>query len=194
MTTGGLRPAFFKGDSMGEIVIRSLGVRDCVPGLLQSFERYQQVTRVWRTVGGEQRIVDCPFTEHWSGEEKDELVINTLLPALQAGGALYVAYDGETVAGFALLEGVPAGSRGQYRILAELYTSYPYRGRGIGRRLFLRCAGRTREMGGQYLYISAHSAVESMAFYRAMGCVAAGEVNQRLAEKEPCDCQLECRI
>ena len=59
MTTGGLRPAFFKGDIMGEIVIRSLGVRDCVPGLLQSFERYQQVTRVWRTVGGEQRIVRC---------------------------------------------------------------------------------------------------------------------------------------
>ena len=47
------------------------------------------------------------------------------------------------------------------------------------------------EKGAGKLYISAHSAVESQAFYKAMGCVEAKEINAAHAEKEPFDCQLE---
>lgn len=45
--------------------------------------------------------------------------------------------------------------------------------------------------GGQKLYISAHSAVESQAFYRKMGCVEAEEYDPAHTAAEPCDCQLE---
>ena len=41
------------------------------------------------------------------------------------------------------------------------------------------------------LYISAHSSKESQAAYKAIGCVHAEEINQKLAEEEPCDVQLE---
>ncbi|MCI8896985.1 MAG: hypothetical protein HFI61_04170, partial [Lachnospiraceae bacterium] len=34
-------------------------------------------------------------------------------------------------------------------------------------------------------------AVETQAFYRAMGCVEAQEYNKEHVEKEPYDCQLE---
>ena len=44
------------------------------------------------------------------------------------------------------------------------------------------------------LYISAHSAVESQAFYKAMGCVEAEVYHQGHVEEEPYDCQLECGL
>ena len=53
---------------------------------------------------------------------------------------------------------------------------------------------RRRAAGGgrKPLYISAHSSVESQAFYKApMGCVEAREYQAFHVEKEPCDCQLE---
>ena len=61
----------------------------------------------------------------------------------------------------------------------------------IGRALFLRAAAWARSHGAEKLYISAHSAVETQAFYRAMGCAEAAWQSAKHAEKEPCDCQLE---
>ena len=49
-----------------------------------------------------------------------------------------------------------------------------------------------KEHAAEKLYISDHSAVESQAFYRSMGCVEAKEHNRAHVEKEPWDCQLEC--
>ena len=57
----------------------------------------------------------------------------------------------------------------------------------------MACQG-ARELGASRLYISAHSAKESMAAYRALGCVEAEEINWTLAKKEPCDVQLEYRL
>lgn len=46
-------------------------------------------------------------------------------------------------------------------------------------------------MGGEKLYISSHSAVETQAFYRGMGCRDAEEIDAAHAAREPFDCQLE---
>ena len=48
-----------------------------------------------------------------------------------------------------------------------------------------------KRLGADKLYISAHSSKESQAAYKAIGCVHAKEINQKLAEEEPCDVQLE---
>ena len=48
--------------------------------------------------------------------------------------------------------------------------------------------------GAKKLYISAHSSVESQAFYKKMGCVEAREYSQIHVEQEPWDCQLECLV
>ena len=45
--------------------------------------------------------------------------------------------------------------------------------------------------GAQKLYISAHSAEESQAFYRSIGCIDALWISREHAEKEPYDCQME---
>ena len=51
-----------------------------------------------------------------------------------------------------------------------------------------------KNMGAGKLYISAHSAVESQAFYHAMGCVEAKVYCQAHVDMEPYDCQLECPL
>ena len=78
--------------------------------------------------------------------------------------------------------------------LSSIHVSEDMRGRGIGRELFRIAKNWAKQHGAKKLYISAHSAVESQAFYRAMGCVEAQEYNPEHVAKEPCDCQLECTV
>ena len=92
------------------------------------------------------------------------------------------------------MESAPLGRNGDYRDLSSLHVSQELRGQGIGRRLFALAREFAREQGALKLYISAHSAVETQAFYRAMGCTEAQEYDPEHVEREPCDCQLECRV
>ncbi|MGN0998888.1 MAG: GNAT family N-acetyltransferase, partial [Faecousia sp.] len=75
-----------------------------------------------------------------------------------------------------------------------IHVSQECRGRGIGRKLMEASKDWAKGRGAQKLYISAHSSVESQAFYRAMGCREAEEYNRASVEKEPCDCQLEVAV
>lgn len=85
-------------------------------------------------------------------------------------------------------------SRGQYLELSGIHVSADHRGNGIGRKLMDCAKTWAKAQGAEKLYISAHSSVESQAFYKAMGCTEAEEYSRVHAEKEPCDCQLEVLI
>ena len=61
----------------------------------------------------------------------------------------------------------------------------------MGGALFAMAGARAKQTGAQRLYISAHSAKESVAAYRALGCVEAEEVDPHHAQAEPCDLQME---
>lgn len=58
-------------------------------------------------------------------------------------------------------------------------------------KLFEEATFWAQKQGAEKIYISAHSAVESQAFYKAMGCVEAKQYQQKYVEQEPFDCQLE---
>lgn len=68
------------------------------------------------------------------------------------------------------------------------------RRKGIGKTLFLLAKEWAKQKGSKKLYIYAHSAVESQAFYKSMGCVEAEVYNQKHVKDEPYDCQLECGL
>lgn len=78
--------------------------------------------------------------------------------------------------------------------LTSLHVSAALRGQGVGRQLFQLAAGWARTKKAKKLYISAHSAVETQAFYKAMGCREAAEYNPAHVEREPADCQLEFEL
>lgn len=104
---------------------------------------------------------------------------------------MLAAFDGGVLAGFAAVTNEPFGPAEEYLQLSELNVSQPLRGQGIGRELFRLACEQARTRGAQKLYLSAHSAEETQAFYRAMGCVEAAWYHPELVALEPCDCQME---
>jgi predicted N-acetyltransferase YhbS len=75
-----------------------------------------------------------------------------------------------------------------------MHVSNNYRGVGIGKALFEKCVEAAKKMGAKSIYISAHPAIETQKFYKALGCKLAKEINQELKELEPFDIQLEYEI
>lgn len=102
--------------------------------------------------------------------------------------------NGGAMKGFAAVGAEWFGDGREYLDLTNLHVSEDARRQGIGRALFLAAARWARDRGAQKLYISAHSAIESQAFYRAMGCVEAHTYNPAHVAAEPFDCQLEYRL
>ena len=178
---------------MEDIRLRGIRGEEITPALFSSFERYQEVRRCWRKEGGRWTLRDIAFTERWNRADYEELV-RCLTCTVETGGAVFGAFSGERLIGFASVEGRLLGPQAQYAQLSCLHVSNESRGEGLGRRLFSRAVREAVRLGAQKLYISAHSSEESQAFYRAMGCVEAVHYDKELHEKEPCDCQLECAL
>lgn len=169
---------------------RPLREEDICRGLFAAFRRRQVVTRCWRRIGGQWVIRDDPFIDDW-GEADYAVLVDCLRRTCRLGGLVLGAFLAGALKGFVSVEAAPLGTRGQYRDMTSLHVSEDCRGQGIGRELMLRACHWARAQGGQKLYISAHSAVESQAFYRAMGCVEAQEPLSTHVQAEPFDCQME---
>ena len=161
--------------------------------LFRHFIRRQKVTKCWRKAGGAWCVQDVAFIDDWTEEDYEELV-RCLHNTVETGGLVMGAFVHEELKGFVSVESGLFGSNREYLDLSSLHVSEDMRGKGIGRTLFRSAMDWARERGAAKRYISGHSAVESQAFYRAMGCVEAREYNQSHVEKEPCDCQLECPL
>ena len=157
---------------------------------LDGFVRRQQVTECWRWEQGALVLRPAVFTEDWNLEERRERAMR-ILRALETGGAAFGALAEQQVVGYVLLEGT-AGSAHQLLKLNSFHVSEPYRRRGIGRRLFDLACGKARRRGCRGLYISACSARETQAAYRAYGCIPAPaeEIDPESAAEEPCDIQM----
>lgn len=169
---------------------RLLCREELVPELFRWFDRFQPVERCWRREDQGWVVKDIPFTERWSQEEY-QVLCDCLQRTTVSQGSVWGAFVEGRLKGFASVEGERIGSRRQYADLTSIHVSADARGRGLGRKLFLLAAEAGRELGAESLYISAHSSVESQAFYKAMGCVEAREYSPAHVAQEPCDCQLE---
>ena len=175
------------------IVYEKLSADNFNPHSLDGFVRRQEVRECWRRVEGQWKLLPIAYVEDWDLEARRKRA-EIILRSIREGGLAYGAWDQGRLAGFARLDPVRFGSQSQYVDLAQFHVSLPYRGRGIGRRLFsMACAG-ARELGASRLYISAHSAVETQRFYRAMGCTEAAVYCPEHVAAEPFDCQLECPL
>mgnify|MGYP001660759437 FL=1 len=172
---------------------RRLTASEIDRALFAGFVRRQEVTRCWRKINGAWQIRDIAFVDDWS-EEDYAFLVTCLQNTVCTGGAVFGAFADGVLKGFVSVESAPLGRNGDYRDLSSLHVSQELRGQEIGRRLFALAREFAREQGALKLYISAHSAVETQAFYRAMGCTEAQEYDPEHVEREPCDCQLECRV
>ncbi len=151
---------------------------------LDNYVRTQSVTHLWRNTNGEYRLTEHSFVDDWSPEQKRQKARE----ALRQDVISYAAFDGNQVVGFIILL---QELYGVYMVLDNCHVSGLYRGRGIGRRLFDIAQQQARAAGAKKLYVSACPSQETVAFYRAMGCLLAQMVIPQAVEAEPDDLQLE---
>lgn len=175
------------------ISYRNLEMSEINPDLFRDFKRRQIVTDCWRKENGRWIIKSDPFIDDW-GEQEYKVLVKCLKNTLTTGGLVCGAFAEGELKGFVSVEGEPIGSKFQYMDLSSIHVSQDMRGRGIGRELFSIAKRFAKKNNVKKLYISAHSAVESQAFYKSMGCIEAKEYNLMHVEKEPYDCQLECDV
>lgn len=161
--------------------------------LFRYFIRRQDVNKCWRKVNNEWVVREDPFIDDWS-EEDYRILLSCLKNTLSTGGLVYGAFDQGRLKGFVSVEPDLFGGEQGYLDLSSIHVSEDMRRHGIGEALFLAAREWAGEHGARKLYISAHSAVESQAFYRKMGCVEAAVFHQGHVEQEPYDCQLECSL
>lgn len=173
------------------ITYRTLTEAEICRDLFRHFIRRQVVTDCWRRDHGEWIIRPDPFVDDWTEEEYQTLVAE-LRDTARSGGFVYAAFCDGQLKGIVSVTGRPFGTSRQYLDLTNLHVSEDRRRCGIGKTLFAAAKSWAKEHGAEKLYLSAHSAVESQAFYKSMGCVEAREYSREHVEKEPFDCQLEC--
>ena len=185
---------------------RPLQEQELCRDLFQSFIRRQVVTKCWRKDDGISKdngtskdnktsskwvIKDAPFIDDWT-ESDYQVLISCLKNTLRTGGFVYAAFLDGALKGFVSVEAGLFGGGQKYLDLSSIHVSADMRHKGVGKELFIAAKRWAKAQGAGKLYISAHSAVESQAFYRKMGCVEAEEYNEKHVEAEPFDCQLEC--
>lgn len=175
------------------IEYRNLAEDEICRELFGEFIRRQVVTKCWRRENGAWVIKDAPFIDDWSEADYQTLAV-CLKHTIRTGGFVYGDFCEGHLKGFVSVEpGLFGGEQG-YLDLSCIHVSEDMRGWGMGKSLFLAAKEWAREKGARKLYISSHSAVESQAFYKAMGCVEAEVYHQKHVEDEPYDCQLECKV
>ena len=172
---------------------RVLYAQEICRELFRDFIRHQTVTKCWRKENGRWIIKDAPFIDDWT-ETDYQVLISCLKNTILSNGFVYAAFYNEKLKGFVSVEAEIFGDEQRYCDLSSIHISEDMRNKGIDRTLFLAAKEWAKQKGAKKLYISAHSAVESQAFYQSMGCVEAEVYNQKHVEDEPYDCQLECRL
>lgn len=175
---------------MNAITYQSFNCEEISEDLLDDYHRYQEVKRSWRKEKGEWVLKDNPYVEDWNLSKKRS-VTKELLDCIQNGGAVFGAFYENKLVGFASLTSTFFGHRKEYLEMPMLHVSYECRRNGVGKQLFHLIADNARSMGARKIYISAHSSEESQSFYKSVGCVEAKEINQKMADNEPYDCQME---
>lgn len=175
------------------IQYRNLCEKELCRDLFRSFIRHQVVTKCRRRENGIWTIKDDPFIDDWTEQDYKTLIV-CLKSTISSGGFVYAAFYNNDLKGFVSVESDLFGGEHRYLDLSSIHVSEDMRGKGIGKHLFLSAKTWAKEHGAYKLYISAHSAVESQEFYKAMGCTEAEEYNKKHVEAEPYDCQLECLL
>ncbi len=157
---------------------------------LDNFILKQRVTNCWRKIDGTYQLMPVCYTEDWNLSERKNMA-QKIISAIHCNATAIAAFIDNSVVGFALLSNYLFGKDKKYIDLVEFYVSEHFRRNGIGKLLFDKICLKAKRLGAKKLYISAHSAEESIAAYKKFGCTFAKEPDAAHTEKEPFDLQLE---
>lgn len=170
------------------IKYKELSENDICIELFAGFIRHQVVEKCYRRENNKWVIKDDPFIDDWS-EADYKFLVKCLKNTAATGGFVCGAFLDGILKGFVSVE--PGLWENEYLDLSSIHVSEDMRGKGIGKKLFSLAVKWAENRGANKLYISSHSAVETQAFYRGLGCFDAKLMNKKHTDAEPYDCQLE---
>jgi GNAT superfamily N-acetyltransferase len=171
-----------------EVVYRKLNIDEC--DKIREIDASQYIRRAWREVNGRRQLVEINYNDpdFPNGFENH---LAALMETVKTGGVAYGAFDHDRLVGFCSINRDLFGELSKYVLLDQLFISKEFRNKGLGKRLFLLSAKEAAQLGADKFYICAGSAEETIAFYFAIGCEEAKEINQYLYENDMRDYQLE---
>ena len=129
----------------------------------------------------------------WSEAEK-QMRIDGLQKVFDKGATFYGAFDGYDLVGMSVLDHNPVRSGEKRLNLEGLWVSHPYRGSGIGKKLFELAADEARERKAKAMYVSATPSKNTVHFYKRLGCKSAEPIDGYLYKNEPEDIHLELKL
>ncbi|WP_243456556.1 GNAT family N-acetyltransferase [Mobilitalea sibirica] len=149
------------------------------------------IGKAWRLVNGMRQLVLIDYLEKdWPNGYEEHY--DSLRKTLRTNGTAFGAFDtNNRLLGFATIDLNLFGERYKYALLDQMFISKECRSMGIGKKLFWLCADEARQQKADKIYICAGSAEDTIAFYFAIGCLEAAEINKTLYESDPRDYQLE---
>jgi N-acetylglutamate synthase-like GNAT family acetyltransferase len=174
-------------------VIRELDYDDLSICVFKSFNREQSTKVKFVEIDNKLLIREDAFSNNWDLKAL-ELLVCDLRKEKQKGSYIVGKIEDNKLFGYACLRLEMFGSKDQYVQLQGLHVTKDYRGKGLGKELFLLCAEKAMKEGVKKLYISAHPSYETQMFYKELGCKLAEEKNVKLQKLEPNDIQLEYTI
>ena len=152
-------------------------------------DRSERITRLYAYRGGslESRAVDeavPPWSTTGDHEHSVPALVESWRPILERGGALLGAFEGDTLAGFAIYRPRLAADVAN---LAALYVDREHRRRGVASRLAAEVVRRARADGARRLYVSATPSDSAIGFYRRHGFEPTDRPHPALFAREPDD-------
>lgn len=176
---------------MGNIVYRKLNIEDVE--LIKQMTPSQYIKNAWREVDGKRQLVEINYHDlSWPNGYENHY--NNLKDTILTNGIAVGAFENNILIGFATVNNKLFGKKFNYVLLEQLFISLEYRNKGVGKKLFNLCVEGARTLNADKIYICAGSAEETIAFYFAIGCTEAIEINKVLYESDTRDYQLEFSI
>lgn len=171
--------------------LRTLISQDAVK--INDMDASQYIGKAWREVNGVRKLVEIDyFDPTWPNGYEHHY--KSLLNTIEAGGVAIGAFESGNLIGFITVNSEIYGVESRYVLLDQLFVSKPFRGKGLGKKLFAMAVEHSKMFKADKFLICAGSAEETIAFYKAIGCVDALEVNQELFDEDPRDIQLEYNL
>lgn len=180
---------------MTDIIFSRLDTANFNINSLDNFVRRQVAEEVWVLQDEELVLKTNNPVVIWDWDlNKRRAMAKIIADGIAGNGFAYGAFSGGEIVGYIYISCDFWGISHQYARLKLFHVSAPFRGKGIGKKLFMLGCEEARERGAEKLYISANNSKESQAAYRRLGCVPADEIDSKSVQEEPFDIQMEYNL